>query len=360
MRPPAGDGGHVNLLGLDRAGLAEALEGQIDRSFRVDQIYRALHERHVRSLNEITNLSKELRAHLEQGFTANRPAVHERALSVDGTAKYLLRLDDGAIVEAVDIPEAERRTLCISSQAGCALGCRFCVTGYWGAGRSLLPAEIVGQVYAIVEDRGLDFDDLNLVFMGMGEPLVNLDNVRSSLGALTETLSWRKITVSTAGVVPGIDEMATWEHRPNLAISLHAPDDERRSRLMPINRKYPLESLLRSLRRYPTPKGRPLTFEYTLIDGFNDDLADVPRLVRLLHGLRYKVNLIPLNPDPVLDPLRAPLPERIVAFERALKDSGVRCSVRRPRGDDIGAACGQLRASERQPRGFKPLEVGAT
>ncbi|MEM1245409.1 MAG: 23S rRNA (adenine(2503)-C(2))-methyltransferase RlmN, partial [Acidobacteriota bacterium] len=193
-----------------------------------------------------------------------------------------------------------------------------------------------------------------------GEPLVNLDNVRSSLGALTETLSWRKITVSTAGVVPGIDEMATWEHRPNLAISLHAPDDERRSRLMPINRKYPLESLLRSLRRYPTPKGRPLTFEYTLIDGFNDDLADVPRLVRLLHGLRYKVNLIPLNPDPVLDPLRAPLPERIVAFERALKDSGVRCSVRRPRGDDIGAACGQLRASERQPRGFKPLEVGAT
>ncbi|MEM1248404.1 MAG: hypothetical protein AAGK22_18660, partial [Acidobacteriota bacterium] len=164
MRPPAGDGGHVNLLGLDRAGLAEALEGQIDRSFRIDQIYRALHERHVRSLNEITNLSKELRAHLEQGFTANRPAVHERALSVDGTAKYLLRLDDGAIVEAVDIPEAERRTLCISSQAGCALGCRFCVTGYWGAGRSLLPAEIVGQVYAIVEDRGLDFDDLNLVF----------------------------------------------------------------------------------------------------------------------------------------------------------------------------------------------------
>lgn len=359
MDPASGGEARTNLLGLDRESLAAALEGEIDRSFRVDQIYTAVHQRHVRSLDEITNLSKELRASLGRKFTVARPAVHERAISLDGTAKYLLRLTDGAIVEAVDIPEPDRRTLCISSQAGCALACRFCVTGYWGAGRSLLPAEIVGQVLAIVEDRDLRFDDLNLVFMGMGEPLLNLEHVRSSLGALTESMSWRRITVSTAGVVPGIDEMATWEHRPNLAVSLHAPDDERRSRLMPINRKYPLRALLGALGRYPTPKGRPLTFEYTLIEGFNDDLGDVPRLVRLLHGLNYKINLIPLNPDPVLDPLRAPAPERIVAFERALKKAGARCSVRRPRGDDIGAACGQLRASDRQPRGFEPLEVAA-
>ena len=347
----------TNLLGLGRDELADALEGWYDRSFRVDQVYRALNLRQVRSFGEITDLSLEMRRSLDESYTLARPGIREKAVSVDGTAKYLLELADQTIVEAVDIPEANRRTLCISSQAGCALACRFCVTGYWGAGRSLTPAEIVGQVLAIIEDREFPPEEVNLVFMGMGEPLVNLDNVHSSLLALTERISWRSITVSTAGVVPGIEAMAQWERRPNLAISLHAPDDERRSRLMPINRKYPLSELLRALRGYPTSRSRPLTFEYTLIEGFNDDPADGPALARLLDGLNYKINLIPLNPDPVLDPLRPPSAERIRGFEQALRRLDVPCSVRRPRGDDVGAACGQLRASHREPRGFEPLDV---
>ncbi len=349
----------VNLLGMSRAQLSEALDGWADRPFRIDQVYRALNERHVLSFEEITDLSRSLRAQLEERATLARPEIAEKVVSKDGTAKYLLKLDDGAVVESVDIPEVSRRTLCISSQVGCALACKFCVTGYWGAGRDLTPAEIVGQVLAIAEDRELDLASLHLVFMGMGEPLLNLVNVRATLESLSHQLSWRRMTVSTAGVVPGIAQMATWSHRPNLAISLHAVDDQRRSRLMPINRRYPLEQLLGALRSYPTPKGRPITFEYTLIRGFNDRKDDPRLLARMLRGLRAKVNLIPLNRDPVLGDLEPPPAHEIERFERDLRACGVACSVRRPRGDDVGAACGQLRASHREPRGFAPLELSA-
>ena len=347
-----------NLLGLSRAQLAEALSGLIDRDFRVDQVYRSVNCRLVEDFDAITDLSLGLRRSLAERFTLARPRVKEKVASRDGTAKYLLSAGD-TTVEAVYIPEEARRTICVSSQAGCALACRFCVTGYWGAGRDLTPAEIVGQVLAISADQGLDLDDLHLVFMGMGEPLLNLDNVRAALEALSESLSWRRMTVSTAGVLPGIERMASWPRRPNLAISLHAADDERRNELMPINRKYPLADLLAVLRRYPTPRGRPLTFEYTLIRDFNDRKDDPARLARLLDGLRYKVNLIPLNPDPVLAPLAPPSMAVVRDFERELRRQGVACSVRRPRGDDVGAACGQLRAVDRRPRGFTPLSISA-
>ena len=260
----------------------------------------------------------------------------------------------GATIEAVDIPDGDRRTFCISSQAGCGLACRFCVTGFWGPGRNLTAGEILGQVLAIRRAGDLPPAGYNLVFMGMGEPLMNLDGVRGALDVLSETVSWRRITVSTAGVVPGIDAMAAWEHRPNLAISLHAPDDERRSALMPINRSYPIDDLVAALRRFPLERGRKLTVEYILIRDFNDALADADALARRLRGLRAKINLIPINPDPVLgEEMVPPDDARIDAFQARLDRRGMVATVRRRRGDDVSAACGQLRAFGRDPRGFR-------
>ncbi len=252
-----------------------------------------------------------------------------------------------------------RRTFCISSQAGCALACSFCVTGYWGAGRNLTAGEIVGQVLAILVDRGTDhspvMEGLNLVFMGMGEPMMNLENVRAALDILTEWISPQRITVSTVGILPGLEAMASWERRPNLAISLHAPNEELRSRIMPINRTFPLPDLMAALRRYPLEKGRKITFEYILIRGVNDSVREADQLVRLLHGVRGKVNLIPINPDPVLgEGMQPPDDETVDRFQARLKQRGLVATVRRRRGDDVSAACGQLRAFGRDPRGFRP------
>ena len=333
------------LLGLSHEELHETLKGQIDRAFRIDQIEKALHTRRVASFAEMTELSLGLRRSLEASFVVGRPAVKEVARSLDGTTKFLLELSDGRAVEAVDIPEGKRRTFCISSQAGCALACKFCVTGYFGAGRNLTAGEMVGQVDRMLEDRPLKDDEtLNLVFMGMGEPLLNLDALRRALEILTRVMSWRRITISTAGVVPSIEAMARWPRRPNLAISLHAADDVLRSGLMPINRKYPLDRLFRVLRSYPLERSRRITFEYTLMRGINDREQDPAALQRLLHGMRAKVNLIPLNPDPVLGDLKPSDPERIESFRAELVKRGVPASVRRPRGDDVSAACGQLRS----------------
>ncbi len=351
------------LLGHSRERLALELAEIVDRPFRVDQIFRALHERRVRSFDEMTDLSLELRSALGERYTVERPSVVEQARSTDGTVKYVFGLEDGATIEAVDIPEARRRTVCVSSQAGCALACRFCVTGYWGAGRSLDAAEIVGQVLAVSESGDIDWDQLNLVMMGMGEPLLNLEAVKEALGCLCVRLPWRRVTLSTAGVIPGIEDMATWEMRPNLAVSLHAPDDERRTQLMPINRRYPLADLLDVLEHYPRSRSRSLTFEYTLIAGFNDSLSDADSLARIARRLPgTKINLIPQNPDPVLGPEMKPPPwSHCLAFSQRLVDRGIPASVRRPRGDDIGAACGQLRAPHRDPRGYgAPLALGSS
>ena len=251
----------VELLGLTRSKLAAALAPIIDRPFRVGQIYDAIHVHGVRSLEAITTLRKDLREQLAQGFAIGVPEIAALHASSDGTRKFLFSLVDGATIEAVDIPDRGRHTLCVSSQAGCALACRFCVTGFWGAGRNLTVGEIVAQVYAIRFGTPPLPPSLNLVFMGMGEPLLNLENLREALEILSQEISLRRITVSTAGVVPGIDAMAAWERRPNLAVSLHAPDDERRDRIMPINKSYPIASLLEALERFPLEKGRRITFE---------------------------------------------------------------------------------------------------
>jgi 23S rRNA (adenine2503-C2)-methyltransferase len=344
----------VDLLGLSREELARELAPVIDRPFRAGQIYQALYERGVRDFSGMTELSKDLRTRLAERYQIGLPEIAERRLAGDGTCKYLFRLHDGATVEAVDIPDRGRRTFCISSQAGCALACAFCVTGYWGAGRNLTAGEIVAQVLAIRADRGLPMEGLNIVFMGMGEPLLNLPNVKAALDILMEWISPHRITVSTVGVIPGIEEMARWERRPNLAISLHAPDEERRDRIMPVNRTHPLAELLPVLRRFPLEKGRKLTFEYILIRDVNDSLRDADQLARLLNGLRAKINLIPINPDPVLGThMVPPDDDRIEAFKERLRQKGWIATVRRRRGDDVSAACGQLRAFGRDPRGFR-------
>lgn len=352
-RPASRRDPRPDLLGLSLPALAEAVAPVVDRPFRARQIHDALHRRAVAGFDEMTDLPRDLRERLAESFRVGTPGIAGRAASDDGTVKYLFELHDGATVEAVDIPDGDRRTFCISSQAGCGLACKFCVTGYWGPGRSLGAGEILGQVLAIRRDRELPATGFNLVFMGMGEPLLNLEAVRSAVDLLTETVSPRRITVSTAGVVPGIDAMAEWERRPNLAISLHAPDDERRSRLMPINRTYPLRVLLPALRRFPLERGRKITVEYLLVRDFNDAVADADALARLLAGLRAKVNLIPVNPDPVLGDAMVPPPdERVEAFRARLERRGWVATVRRRRGDDVSAACGQLRAFGRDPRGF--------
>ncbi len=350
-----------DLLGLSRECLAEVLAPVIDRPFRVEQIYQALHHRGVSGFAEMTDLSKDLRARLADQFRIGLPEIAERRLAADGTCKYLFRLHDGATIEAVDIPERDRRTFCISSQAGCALACSFCVTGYWGAGRNLTAGEIVGQVLAIRADRGLEMEGLNLVFMGMGEPLLNLDAVKSALDILMEWISPHRITVSTVGILPTLEEMARWERRPNLAISLHAPDEAARSAIMPVNRTYPLADLMAALRRYPLEKGRKITFEYVLIRDLNDTPADADRLVRLLSGLRAKVNLIPINPDPVLGDRMVPPDDKTIArFQDRLRQKGLIATVRRRRGDEVSGACGQLRAFGRDPRGVAARQGAST
>lgn len=338
------------LLGLARAPLAALLAPHLDRPFRAQQVFDAIHRRAVTEFAEMTDLSRALRDELAAAFSISLPEIASRVDSADGTTKFLLRLRDGASIEAVDIPETTRRTLCISSQAGCGLACAFCVTGHWGVGRNLSAAEIVGQVMLVRRVQNLP-PALNLVFMGMGEPLLNLDAVRTALELLSETISWRRITVSTAGVVPGIDGIAAWDRRPNLAVSLHAPDDARRDEIMPINRSYPLPELLDALRRFPLEPRRRITIEYILLAGFNDAPADAAALARLLRKLPVKINLIPFNPDPVLgERFRRPAPAAISRFQEALAERHYTATVRRARGDDVGAACGQLRAFARAPR----------
>lgn len=340
------------LLGRSPEELAELLGPWIDRPFRVRQIDEALHRQGVESFEEITTLSKTLRAELAERFRIGLPHVEERREAPDSTVKVLLRLDDDAGIEAVDIPDGDRRTLCLSSQAGCALGCTFCVTGYWGAGRNLTPGEIVGQWLVIRRHWREEPRRVNLVFMGMGEPLLNLEALEPALAILTESIAWRRITVSTAGVIPGIEAMARWPKRPQLAVSLHAPDDERRSRVMPLNRTYPLAELMGTLRRWPLDRGEKITFEYILIAGFNDRVEDADAIARLVARLPSKVNLIPINPDPVLgEHMVPPTDDQVDAFQRRLQDKGLIATVRRRRGDDVAAACGQLRAFARAPRG---------
>jgi 23S rRNA (adenine2503-C2)-methyltransferase len=354
-----------NLFGLDRAALREIVAGRGEPAYRAEQIYSWLYRRRARTIAEMTDLAKGIRDALAAAYDLRWPEVVERGHSQDGTIKYLFRLDDGATVESVYIPEERRRTICISTQAGCPLQCAFCLTGISGYKRNLKPWEILGQVATVMHEiREGGFrggrerpsqsrvsappeirKPWNVVVMGMGEPLLNYDNTVVALRALMDPdgfgVAPKKLTLSTVGILPALEKLMQEPVRPNLAISLHAPTKELRLELMPIEERYDIKDVIAAAQRYPIPRGGAVTYEYVLLGGVNDQPAHARALVRLLAGSHGKVNLIPLNPAPEI-PFAPPTPESVDEFCRILSEARVPVSVRRPRGQDILAACGQL------------------
>ena len=333
------------LEGLSHAELTAWLDARGLPAYRADQIRQWLFRRYGTSFDGMTDLSRELRQALGREFVIGSLTVQQQSRSRDGTVKYLLRLRDGNVVETVYIPEPDRATLCVSTQAGCGLGCVFCATARMGLKRSLTQAEIVDQVLEAQRRCPDDRRISNLVFMGMGEPLANYEATRGALEVITDArsgmgISPRKITVSTVGLLPQMRRLME-ETRVNLAISLHSVRDEVRSELMPVNRKYPVSELLECCRSLPVPRRKRITFEYLLIDGVNDLAADAAELANKLRGIRCKVNLIPFNPHEGSRYRRPPDPA-IERFGETLRRQGIQTHARRPRGDDIQAACGQL------------------
>ena len=336
------------LVGMDLTDIREAL-GPEQPSFRAKQIYDALYRGQTSDLVQIRTLPQDLRRNLAEHHTVGLPEIDRVYDSIDGTRRYLLRLSDGRTVETVLMPEGERDTICISSQVGCPVDCKFCMTALLGLERSLTAGEIVGQVLLVARENRLRQDGgrLNIVMMGQGEPLLNLPNVVKATRILLDpagfALSPRRITVSTAGIVPKIAELGREPVRPKLAISLNASTEESRQELMPITRKYHLKDLMAACKEYPLRPWEKLTFEYVLLGGVNDSDADARRVVKLLAHLNAKVNLIALNPGPEI-PYRTPAPERVASFQEIVRRS-MACFVRKPRGLDIFAACGQLKRS---------------
>lgn len=334
------------LVGMDLSELQRLL-GPEQPTYRARQLYDALYRQGVANLSEISNLPQVLRNELLTRSSLGLPVAERRFESSDGTKRYLLRLEDNRTVESVLMPEERRDTICISSQVGCPVDCKFCLTALMGLERNLTAGEIVGQVLYVTRENKLTPADsqLNVVLMGMGEPLLNLSNVLKASRLLTDKngigMSEKRITLSTAGIVPKIDELGRAGIRPKLAISLNASTEEQRRELMPITRKYHLKDLMEACRRYPLRPWEKLTFEYVLLKNVNDTEADARRVVRLLGNLNAKVNLIALNPGPGI-PFETPEAERVDAFQNIIRKS-VPCFVRKPRGRDIFAACGQLK-----------------
>ncbi|HVR38728.1 MAG TPA: 23S rRNA (adenine(2503)-C(2))-methyltransferase RlmN [Thermoanaerobaculia bacterium] len=341
----------TNLYDLGPRELEQTLSEVVSPQFRVKQIEEWMHVRGADSFGAMTNLSKDLRTALAERFTLAFPEVLTRTEPAsDGSEKYLLRLADDNRIESVYMPMSERTSVCLSSQAGCAVGCTFCVTGFFGAGRNLTPSEMLGQFFLIQREKEIPLEQMNVVFMGMGEPLLNFEHLVTTLDVMYRTMSPRRITVSTSGIIPGIDDLAKLARRPNLAISINAPDRVRREEIMPITKKYPLESLMESLRRFPLEKGRDITIEYVLLAGYNDSPRDAVALAKLIRGVHAKVNAIPFNADPNLPAwMKRPSDEAIDRFVDALVNHDVRVTVRRSKGRDIAAACGQLRGKT-EPR----------
>ena len=340
-----------NLYDLAPSQLQATLSEGVSPSFRVKQIAEWMYSRGVDSFDAMSNLPKDLRAKLADRFTLAFPQVVERtAPASDGSQKYLFVLDDGNRIESVYMPMRDRTSVCLSSQAGCAVGCTFCVTGFFGAGRNLNPSEMVGQFFTLQREHQTPLEMMNVVFMGMGEPLLNLDPLVTTLEILYTDIAPKRITVSTSGIIPGIEALAKLERRPNLAVSINAPDRKRREEIMPITKKYPLDELVAALHRYPTEKGREITIEYVLLAGYNDSQQDAIALARLIRGLRAKVNAIPFNEDPNLPRwMERPSDDAIDAFADTLLQHGAHVTVRRSKGREIAAACGQLRGrSERK------------
>jgi len=340
-----------NLYDLDPQRLHHALAEVVSPPFRVKQIEEWMHVRGVDSFDAMTNIPKDLRTQLAERYTIDFPHVVERTTpAADKSQKYLFTLADGNRIESVYMPMGERTSICLSSQAGCAVGCTFCVTGFFGAGRNLTPAEMLGQFFTIQHEHAVPMELMNVVFMGMGEPLLNFDHLVTTLDALYRNLAPKRITISTSGIIPGIEELAKLDRHPNLAISINAPDRRRREEIMPITKKYPLEELIAVLRKFPLEKGRDITIEYVLLAGYNDAPSDAVALARLIRGLKAKVNAIPFNADPDLPPwMKRPSDAAIDKFADTLVNNGVRVTVRRSKGREIAAACGQLRGKT-EPR----------
>jgi 23S rRNA (adenine2503-C2)-methyltransferase len=392
------DSPQIALLGLDRDELLSLVSEAGEPRYRAKQILEAVYRQRVESIEEISTLSQKLRGRLEEkGVSVGLPRIEQRFVSQDGTVRYLIGFANGQSVETVWMPEGDggeagdgseagfeaessipstaaaeaavnsvgaygaagrralskqrsssygRSTICISSQVGCAVDCQFCLTALLGVKRNLTAGEIVGQVCAVLQDQKVSppEDRINLVFMGMGEPFLNYENFVKAARLLVEEvgIAERRMTVSTAGIVPRINDLGLEKIRPKLAISLNASNDELRTRLMPLNKKWNLEMLMTAAREYPLRPREWITFEYVLLGGVNDEPENAREVAELLRGMRCKVNLIALNPGPGIE-FMTPGAERVAVFQTILREAGIPAFVRRPRGRDIYAACGQLK-----------------
>ena len=356
-----------NLFGLDREGLRAAFAEMGEKPYRADQVMQWIYRRGKDSFDEMSNISKDLRAKLQSHFFIQHADLVAEQTSADGTRKWVLRLEGGNSIETVFIPEDDRGTLCISSQVGCAMDCSFCSTGKQGFNRNMTTAEIIAQVWFVARALGSDFQNerviSNVVFMGMGEPLANYGAVIPAIKILLDDfgfgLSKRRVTVSTSGLVPQMDKLRA-EVDTALAVSLHAPNDALRNELVPINQKYPIADLMEACRRYLLGKDRKthIVFEYVMLEGVNDSPMLARELARLLAGMSAKVNLIPFNPFPKAGYKRSK-PEVIRAFADILRAKDIITTTRKTRGDDIDAACGQLvgKVESRQKRRLGEIPV---
>jgi 23S rRNA (adenine2503-C2)-methyltransferase len=372
------DRGSATLLGMERTEVEGLVEQAGEPSYRVQQLMESLYRQRVQSVEEISTIPRGFREALARdGFGVGLPVVEKKFVSQDGTVRYLMGFPDGQSVETVWMPEGDggeawdgseagelaerlnernqrgsqgqnqgRSTICISSQVGCAVDCQFCLTALLGVKRNLTAGEIVGQVCAVLKDQKMSppEDRINLVFMGQGEPFLNYENFVRAARLLVEEvgIAERRMTVSTAGIVPRIRDLGGERIRPKLAISLNASNDELRTRLMPLNKKWNLAMLMDAAKAYPLRTREWITFEYVLLGGVNDGPENAREVAELLRGLRCKVNLIALNPGPGIE-FSTPAPERVEAFQAILRQAGIPAFVRRPRGRDIYAACGQLK-----------------
>ena len=358
----------TNLLGMPKAKLEAFFDSLGEKRFRATQVLQWIHQRGADDFDQMTNMSKSLREKLKLVAEIRGPEVVYDETSKDGTRKWVMRMDNGNSVETVLIPDGERGTLCVSSQIGCSLDCTFCSTGKRGFNRNLTAAEIIGQVWVARKafmpfEPGPDRPITNVVMMGMGEPLLNFDNVVDAMNLMMEDLAYgiskRRVTVSTSGVIPAIDKLGEVTD-VSLAISLHAPNDELRNQLVPLNKKYPIADLLAATQRYLArlPDKRKATIEYTVIEGMNDHVEHARELAVVLKGLPCKINLIPFNPFPESD-FRRPSMNATRRFQKVLNEAGYVATIRTPRGDDIDAACGQLvgQVEDRTKRSQRYIQV---
>jgi 23S rRNA (adenine2503-C2)-methyltransferase len=335
----------VDLAGLEREEIADFVESLGHKRFHAAQIYRWIWKRGVTAFADMTDLPRALRQTLDEKAAISTPATVTQAVSEDGTQKFALRLGDGKQIESVFIPDTPAQTFCISTQVGCAMGCAFCLTGKMGLVRHLSAGEIAGQVRVLAEALALRESRFNIVLMGMGEPLHNYDATMKALRILNDeeglAINPRRVTLSTVGLVPMLDKLAAEPLMPNLAVSLHATTEEQRAAIVPPTKKHSLHDIIEACKRFPVSKRGRITFEYVLLEGVNDSPEDARRLVKLLTGVKAKVNLIPLNAAAGI-PFDRPSDARVSRFGEILASKGLGVSVRKSRGRDIRAACGQL------------------